>query len=343
MGDRKELVMKKVLLTGGSGFLGRRILVQLLQDGMTVLTPTRDSCIQFNGTDTFEEHDKRCDLERGSEDILRIMRGFQPDAVVHSAAYYGGAGLCKSDPVGLFVRNARITANLIEACAETDSLVRFMSIGDARGYPGHLERPSERDWWSGPLHPSVEAYGFAKKVQEVGMRTLEKSKGIVWQLPILACLYGKHDVFQGARCGIVGALIKKYSDAKLADAGRTRGRKRVVHCWGKGTVVRDFLYVEHAAQAIALLLKSDVRGLINISTGEGTAFKDLASMVRNLVRFDGYTEWSGEKPDGPANRVLDVTRLVNELSGTALGTLRDGLAETVKWYMDHKAEADERE
>lgn len=342
MGDRKEPVMKKVLLTGGSGFLGRRILVRLLRDDMTVLTPTRRSCVQFNGMDTFDGQDKRCDLESGSEDMVRIMRGFQPDAVIHSAAYYGGAGLCNTDPIGLFVRNARMTANLIEACAETGSLVRFMSIGDARGYPGHLEGfLSERDWWSGPLHPSVEAYGFTKKIQEVGARALEKANGVAWQVPILAGLYGKHDAFQKDRSHVVAALIKKFSDAKKADTGR--GRKRVVHCWGTGKPVRDFLYVEHAAEAIGMLLKSDVRGLINIGTGDGTTIKELANMIKGLVGFDGHIEWDTNEPDGAPHRVLDVKRARNELGWGACNSLARGLAKTVAWYMDHKAEADGRE
>lgn len=336
--------MKKVLLTGGSGFLGRRILVHLLHDRLTVLTPTRHSCIQFNGMDTFEELDKRCDLESGSGDITRIMRSFQPDAVIHSAAYYGGIGICKSDPVGLFVRNAKMIANLIEACAKTDSLVRFMCIGSACGYPGHLEGLlSERDWWSGPLHPSVESYGFTKKIQEVGARALEKAKGVSWQLPILTNLYGKHDVFQEARSHVVAALIKKFADAKLADEGRTKGRKRVVHCWGTGKPVREFLYVEHAAEAIAMLLKSDVRGLINIGTGDGTTIKELANIIKGLVGFDGHIEWDTDKPDGAPHKVLDVTRARNELGWAACNSLSKGLAETVAWYMDHKAEADQRE
>ncbi len=333
--------MKKVLLTGGSGFLGRRILVHLLHDGMTVLTPTRKSCVRFEGMETYEELDSRCDLECGSGDIVRIMRSFQPDAVIHSAAYYGGIGICKADPVGLFVRNAKMAANLIEACAEADSLVRFMCIGSACGYPGHLEGLlSERDWWSGPLHPSVESYGFTKKIQEVGMRALEKSKGVAWQLPILTNLYGKHDVFQEARSHVVAALIKKFADAKLADTGR--GRNSVVRCWGTGTPVREFLYVEHAAQAIALLLKSDVRGLINIGTGDGTTIKELAQKITRLVGFDGHTEWDTDKPDGAPHKVLDVSRATHELGWSACGTLERGLGETVKWYMDHKAEADAR-
>lgn len=321
--------------------MGRRILVHLLHEDMTVLTPTRKSCIRFEGMRTFEELDSRCDLERGSEDILRIMRSFQPDAVIHSAAYYGGLGLSQKDPVGLFVRNAKMAANLIEACAEADSLVRFMSIGSARGYPDHLEGLlSERDWWSGPLHPSVEAYGFTKKVQEVGARALEKANGVAWQLPILTNLYGKHDVFQEARSHVVAALIKKFTDAKLADTNH--GRKRVVHCWGTGRPVREFLYVDDAAEAIVCLLKSDVRGLINIGTGDGTTIRDLAYMIRGLVGFDGHIEWDTDKPDGAPHKVLDISRAILELSWGATGTLGRRLAETVAWYMDHKAEADER-
>ncbi len=322
--------------------MGRRILVHLLHEDMTVLTPTRKSCIRFEGMRTFEELDSRCNLERGSEDMVRVMRAFQPDAVIHSAAYYGGLGLSQKDPVGLFVRNAKMAANLIEACAETDSLVRFMSIGSARGYPGHLEGLlSERDWWSGPLHPSVESYGFTKKIQEVGARALEKAKDVAWQLPILTNLYGKHDVFQEARSHVVAALIKKFADAKLADTDR--GRKRVVHCWGTGKPVREFLYVEHAAEAIVMLLKSDVRGLINIGTGDGTTIQDLAQKIKHLIGFDGHIEWDADKPDGAPRKVLDVTRARNDLGWGACNSLDKGLAETVAWYMDHKAEADERE
>lgn len=336
--------MKKVLLTGGSGFLGRRILIHLLHENLTVLSPTRNSCIEFRGMEGIEEHSLRCDLEISSHSILRVMEMFQPDAVIHSAAYYGGIDLCEKDPIGLFVKNVRMIANLIEACSVSDSLVRFMSIGSACGYPGELQGDlSERDWWSGPLHPSVEAYGFTKKIQEVGARALEKAKGVAWQVPILTNLYGKDDVFQEARSHMVAALIKKFADAKLADGDRDLGRKRVVHCWGTGNPIREFLYVDDAAEAIVMLLKSDVRGLINIGTGIGTSIRDLARMIAHRVGFEGHTAWDTNKPDRAARKVLDVTRACSDLGWSASHSLEEGLAETVKWYMGHKAEADERE
>jgi len=345
-GGGKESVMKKVLLTGGSGFLGRRILVHLLREDFTVLTPHRKGCEQFHGLKDHIDHGirgVRCDLERENGGILEIMRWFKPDAVIHSAAYYGGIGICKSDPVGLFVRNTRMAANLIDVCSRTDSIVRFMCIGSACGYPNYLQgNLSERDWWKGPLHPSVEAYGFTKKIQEVGARVLEKARGVAYQVPILTNLYGEYDVFQEARSHVVAALIKKFADAKLADDKRITGRRRVVHCWGTGAPVREFLYVDDAAGAIVMLLKSDLRGLVNIGTGTGTSIKDLATMIAHRVGFDGHIEWDTDKPDGAMHKVLDVTRVRRELGWIHRYCLGDGIAKTVKWYMSHKEEADQR-
>ena len=337
--------MKKVLLTGGSGFLGRRILVHLLREGMTVLSATRHRCVEFAGLDHSKEYSYGCDLEQNAQEILRITDWFHPDTIVHSAAYYGGIGLCKTDPVGLFVRNTRMAVNLIDACAQTKSIKQFMSIGSACGYPdiGDTGDLQEIDWWSGPLHHSVEAYGFTKKIQEVGAHALEKARGITYQMPILTNLYGEDDVFQETRSHVVAALIKKFSDAKNGDGDQRKGAKRVVHCWGTGNPVREFLYVEDAAEAVVKLLKSDLRGVVNIGTGIGTSIKELVEKIRYLVRFDGHIRWDADKPDGAPRKVLDVTRAREELHWEARYSLKRGLEKTVKWYMEHKEEADKRE
>jgi GDP-L-fucose synthase len=188
--------LKRVLLTGGRGFFGRRIAESLSARGYDVSTPGRP---EFELTD------------RASVD--RTMRDARPEIVVHSAAYYGGLGICMNEPAELFHTNVVMLAHVLDSAAKAGAK-RFVSIGSACAYPGQVAGDMrESDYWSGALHPSVAAYGFSKKVQEVGVRSYAKQYGLTGQFPIVTNLYGEHDVFGERRSHVAAALIKKFSDA----------------------------------------------------------------------------------------------------------------------------------
>lgn len=309
---------ERVLLTGGRGFLGRRIAEALQRHGYEVATPGRP---EF---DLLDWHSTRRTLEQ-----------LHPDTIVHSAAYYGGLGICVAEPTQIFHRNVLMGVNLFEAAAQT-GVRKIMAIGSACSYPGLVAGDmKEQDFWSGPLHPSVEAYGFTKKVLEVGLRAYGRGHGLLGQMPILTNLYGEYDVFGEYRSHVAAALIKRFADAVQARAAE-------VVCWGTGSPVREFMYSGDAAEAVARLLKCGYTEPLNIGTGVGTSIKELSELVARLTGFRGKIVWDTSKPDGVARKVLGVSRMESVLSWRPPTSLEAGLGKTIRWYLENKAEADAR-
>jgi GDP-L-fucose synthase len=308
-----------VLLTGGRGFFGRRIAQSLAARGFSVSTPGRP------------EFDL---LDRDS--VIRTFRQLKPDIVVHSAAYYGGLGICVAEPVRIFRDNILMALNVFEA-AGLAGVKRFMSIGSACAYAGNVAGDmKEEDFWAGPLHPSVEAYGFVKKVHQVGLNAYKRQYGIEGQFPIITNLYGEHDVFTEYRSHVVAALIKRFADAVESKASE-------VVCWGTGSPVREFIYVGDAAEAVARLLETDHMEPVNIGTGVGTTIKELSERVAHYTGFRGSIVWDAGKPDGVQRKVLDVSRMKQVLGWTPPNSLDSGLDKTIRWYLANKESADARQ
>jgi len=309
---------ERILLTGGTGFFGRRIAEALKARGHTVVTPGRPDFDMMDPAST-----------------RRTLEQVKPETVVHSAAYYGGLGICVAEPIAIFHQNVVMGMNLFDAAARV-GVKKILAVGSACSYPGKVDGDmKESDCWSGPLHPSVEAYGFTKKVLEVGLRAYGRGQGIVGQMPIVTNLYGEHDVFGEYRSHVAAALIKKFADAVLSNA------KQVV-CWGTGAPVREFIYSGDAAEGTALLLESGHTEPLNIGTGIGTTIKELSEIVARLTRFQGEIVWDTTKPDGVLRKVLDVSKMESVLNWKPPTSLEAGLAKTIKWYMANKAEADAR-
>jgi nucleoside-diphosphate-sugar epimerase len=273
-------------------------------------------------------------MDRAS--IAKVIAELKPQIVVHSAAYYGGLGICVNEPEEVFYRNTIMSANVIDAAAR-GGVKKFMSIGSACAYAGNVAGDmSEDDLWAGPLHPSVEAYGFTKKVQQVGMNAYRKKYNMVGQFPLITNLYGEHDVFGEYRSHVAAALIKKFADAVQAGA-------RQVVCWGTGSPIREFIYVGDAAEAVARLLDTDYTEPLNIGTGIGTSIKELSELVAHCTGFKGEIVWDKSKPDGVARKVLDVSRMKRVLNWEPPTSLAAGLEKTIKWYLANKESADARQ
>jgi GDP-L-fucose synthase len=310
---------KRVVLTGGSGFLGRQ-LVWRLQGRVKKLGVPRSR--EYNLV--------------SFEDCARCMEDFRPNLVIHSAAFYGGIGINELYPGRIYYENLVMGANLMEA-ARLAGAKKVVQIGTACSYPGYLENLlKEENFWDGPPHQTVWNYGLTKKMLSVQGWAYKKQYGMDSVHLILTNLYGPGDSFNPDRSHVAAALVRKFVDAVIED-------KPVVECWGTGRPVREFLYVEDCAEAILLAAeKYDDLTPMNIGTGVGTSIKELAELVQELTGFEGRIEWNTTKPDGQMVKVLDATRLKQNLNWTPPTTLRGGLAKTIAWYRANKAEADAR-
>ncbi len=310
---------KRVTVTGGAGFLGQHVVKRLRKYGAEVFVPRKrdydfvalDSCL-------------RCLLE-------------QPcDVLIHGAAYYGGIGINVSEPGRLYYSNLVMGANLMEA-ARLAKVKKVVNIGTACSYPGYLEgHLKEADLWAGPCHASVVNYGLTKKMLAVQGQAYKKQYGLDSIHLILTNLYGPGDSYNPDRSHVVAALVRKWVEADLAKAPS-------IEVWGTGKPVREFIYVEDCADAIVLAAEKydDAAMPLNIGTGIGTSIRELVETINDVTGYRGKIAWNTDKPDGAALKVLDVTRMTEALEGwTAPTDLRAGLAKTIGWYQENKAEAD---
>jgi len=308
----------KVFFTGGRGFFGRVLLKKFVDGGHTVVAPTS----------------KEVDLMNGPEVDAAVAEA-APDLLVNSAAYYGGIGINQDEPDNLFHLNTVMVANVYHAAAKAE-VPKVQGIGSACAYPaktiGYL---NEDDFWEGELHHSVIAYGFSKKLQEIAMMAYGKKYGMVGQLPLLTNLYGEHDVFTEYRSHVVSALIKRYADA-------TQQNLPFLMNWGTGAPIREFMYVDDAAEACYRLAMTDYEGRLNVGTGIGTTIKELAELTAKHTGFQGEVRWDPDKPDGVLRKVLDVNKMKEVLGWEPPHDLDSGLKKTIEWYLANKEEADAR-
>lgn len=311
---------KRILLTGGSGFLGRHIIEQAKAKGYNILAP--------------RSSEMNLETMEGVDSYLSsvIKREGPIDVMVHSAAHYGGIGIIQSEPAAVFNRNAQMGLNAFEICRRFD-IKKIIPIGSACSYPGYLQGDlKEENFWDGKLHESVEAYGFSKKILLVGQKAYFKQYGLQSNHLVLTNLYGPHDVFTEYRSHVLAALVKKFTDAKDK-----------VTLWGDGSPIREFIYVGDAAEAIvrSVELAHDPEP-INIGTGVGTSIKELALLIAKYSNFKGEIEWDTSKPNGAVRKVLDIRRMKEKLSWEPRYGLEDGIKKTFEWYLPNKAEADAR-
>jgi GDP-L-fucose synthase len=310
---------KKVVVTGGSGFLGSHVVEILQAQGANVHVPRR------------REHNF-IHLSDG----LRCFAEQQPEIVIHGAAYYGGIWINQMHPGRIYYENLVMGANVIEAC-RLSGVQKFVAIGTACSYPGYLEGElNEDDLWNGPVHESVRNYGPVKKMMAVQCWAYKKQYGFNGIHLILTNLYGPKDTFNPDRSHVAAALIRKFVEAR-------QKHQSSVEVWGSGRPIREFLYVNDAAEAIVRAAEAynEVEPL-NIGTGIGTSIRELAETIREVSGFEGELAWNAEKPDGQMKKILDVRRMKKALGWEPPTSLREGLQQTIQWYVANKEAADAR-
>lgn len=302
---------KKILITGGNGFLGRHLVHQLKK-----LKPKQ---IKIADIDKY-------DL-RKYEDCLRATKGM--DVVIHLAAKVGGIGFNREFPADLFDDNILMGTFMMKASLK-NKVKKYVALGTICAYPKFTPVPfREKDLWSGYPEETNAPYGLAKKMQLVQSQAYRQQYGFnsIFILPVN--LYGPGDNFNPKSSHVIPALIKKFVEA------RNSNEKEVV-VWGTGKASREFLYVEDAARGIIEACeKYDKSEPVNLGAGFEIKIKDLVEKIRDLTGFKGKVVWDKTKPDGQPRRMLDVGRAKREFGFTAQTKFDEGLKKTIKWYEDN--------
>ncbi len=302
---------KKILLTGGAGFLGSHIVENLIKKrGLS-----RDQLTIPRSTQT--------DLRKWSEDEKAVKGA---DIVINLAARVGGIGFNQKFPGTLFYDNVIMGAQLIEAARQA-KVKKFVQLGTVCAYPKYTPTPfKEEDLWNGYPEETNAPYGIAKKALLVMAQAYRQQYGmnVIYLLPVN--LYGPGDNFDLESSHVIPAFVRKFTEA--VGTGKTQ-----VTIWGTGTASREFLYVDDAAEGIlAAAEKYDKPAPVNLGTGKEITIRELVETVASLTGFKGKIVWDTTKPDGQPRRCLDVTRAKNEFGFEAKTRLELGLQNTIDWY-----------
>lgn len=305
---------KRVVVTGGAGFLGSFVVEKLQQRGCRNVFVPRSS-----------EFDLR---ER--DHIIRLYEQVKPHIVLHLAAVVGGIGANQANPGRFFYDNAIMGIQLMEY-ARLAGIEKFVALGTICAYPKFSPVPfKEDDLWNGYPEETNAPYGLAKKMMLVQAQSYRQQYGFnaIYLLPVN--LYGPRDNFDLQTSHVIPALIRKFAEANASNA------KEVV-LWGDGSPTREFLYVEDAAEGVLLATERYDEPLpVNLGTGEEVSIKALAEMIAGEVNYTGRFVWDTTKPNGQPRRGLDVTRAKQLFGFEAVHRLREGIPKTVAWFMDHR-------
>jgi len=301
---------KRVVVTGGAGFLGQAVVRLLRQRG----------CRQV-----FVPRSREYDL-RSLPAIKRMLKKARPDIILHLAAVVGGIGANRENPGRFFYDNLIMGVQLIDQ-AYRFGVKKFVAIGTICAYPKFTPVPfKEEDLWAGYPEETNAAYGLAKKMLLVQSQAYRQQYGFnsIFLLPVN--LYGPGDNFSPQSSHVIPALIKKCLDAK---------RKAADHIvvWGTGRATREFLHVDDAARGVVLAAeKYDKPEPVNIGAGYEISIKDLVREIVGLTGFQGKVVWDRSKPDGQPRRCLDTSLAEKEFGFKANIKLDDGLKRTIGWY-----------
>lgn len=301
---------KRVVVTGGAGFLGSFLVERLrAKDCRAVVVP----------------RSKDYDLVE-MDAVRRLYADAKPDVVIHLAARVGGIGANQANPGRFFYDNLMMGTQLIEVGRQL-GIKKFVAIGTICAYPKYAPIPfKEDDLWAGFPEETNAPYGLAKKMMLVQSQAYRQQYGFNSIVLFPVNLYGPRDNFDLETSHVIPALIRKCAEAQQ------NGKPEIV-LWGDGTPTREFLYVEDAAEGILLAAEqyNDSRPL-NLGTGEELSIKTLAGIIAAEVGFHGRILWDPTKPNGQPRRCLDVSRIKQTIGFQPTHSLRDGLKKTIQWY-----------
>ena len=312
---KQEFPYKKIVVTGGAGFLGTYV-VKLLR--------------QYPNVEVFVPRREDYDLVKG-DDVKRLLADTAPDMVIHLAAVVGGIGHNRRNPGKFFYDNLMMGAQLIEE-SRLVGVRKFVAVGTVCAYPKFTPVPfREEDLWNGYPEETNAPYGLAKKMMLVQTQAYRAQYGFNGIFLLPANLYGPGDNFDLETSHVIPALIRKCVEARRAGL-------HSIDVWGSGNVSREFLYVGDCAEGIVRAAEVyDRDEPVNIGNGQEVWIRDLVTTIAELAGFNGAINWKQNQPDGQPRRQLDTSRAFERFGFRASTSLTDGLRQTITWYEENTA------
>lgn len=306
---------KRILVSGGSGFLGTHLVKKL-------------NLLECNNI--YAPRSRACDF-RNIKECESAIINFRPDMIIHLAAICGGIQANKDRPATFFYDNAVMGIQMIEA-ARRRGVNKMVCLGTICAYPKFTPVPfKEDDLWTGYPEETNAPYGLAKKILLVQLQAYRQQYGFngIFLLPVN--LYGSGDNFNLTTSHVIPAMIRKFVEAKERSDSK-------VTLWGTGDASREFLYVEDCADGIIkaaeLYNKSEP---VNLGSGVSISIRDLAHIIKEEIGFMGSVEWDITKPDGQPKRQLDVTKAKKEFGFEAKTSFSEGIKKTINWYLKNRS------
>ena len=299
-----------ILVTGSSGFLGKRVCQLLSNQGRDYCTTSLSLGLDL----------------RDRQATLDYFREVRPNFVINCAAYVGGIQFGYKHPAELFHNNLQITLNLLEACKEI-RVKRMVNPISNCSYPGKATFFKEDEYWDGPLHQSVMVYGFVRKASWVGAWAYAKQYDLDVLNLIFSNMYGPEDHFEEERSHALGALIMKIVEAK-------KNNEPEVVVWGSGCPVREWLHVDDAAEAMVRgleIIKTDE--IVNIGVGRGISIIEMANLIKENVGYQGYLRLDKSKSDGAPFKTVDGSLGKKLFNWEPSRDLVKGIKDTIEWYL----------
>lgn len=307
-----QLKNKRILVTGGRGFLGKTLIPMLEAEGAEAITFGR------------EEYDIRKENQ-----VKQLFDRTKPQLVIHAAVHGGGIGHMKAHPASIYFDNVMMNALMVEY-SRLNKVEKFLGVGTVCSYPKFTPVPfKEENLWNGYPEETNAPYGLTKKMMLVHQQGCEIEYGMKSNHLLLVNMYGPNDDFDPETSHVIPALILKFSRAK------THNSPEVV-CWGTGKPTREFLYVDDAARAIVLALKNcNTSEPINVGSGDEISIKDLSELIGELIAYKGKIVWDTSKPDGQPKRKLDITKAKIKFGFKATTDFKKGLQIMIRWFYDN--------
>ncbi len=303
----------KIFVAGGHGFLGKRVIKKLKENNISFITKSLRDGLDY----------------RDYPQLRQFVKNENIDIILNCAAYVGGIQFGYKHPGAMFYNNMLMALNFLEISREL-KIKRVVNPISNCAYPAKATLFKENEFWDGPLHESVLAYGFARKASWVGSCVYNKQYGIDWINLIFSNMYGPEDHFDEERSHALGALIMKMVKAKEENLPE-------VVIWGTGKPVREWLYVEDGAEAIIRAIEIESYSeIINIGRGKGISIKDLAELIQKVVGYKGKLVFDVSKPDGAPYKTVDGKLGEKLLNWKPQIDLKEGIKLTTDWYLKNK-------